>query len=63
MEKYFIVFTIDYSTEEGRTLANRMDISDRHEHIKGFPSKSKLMLWFDENKPGLGSYQLLKPIS
>lgn len=63
MEKYFIVFTVDYSRGEGRALADRMGIDDRHEHIKGFPSKSKLMSWFDENKPGLYSYQLLKPIS
>ena len=63
MENYFIVFTINYATPHGRLLANMLDIEDRYDHIKGFATKSKLIAWYEENKDGLESYKMLKPIS
>jgi len=61
--KYYIVFSIDYSTATGRDLAARMDINDTKDYIIGFHSKSKLKDWLNYHLAGLHTYTALKPIS
>ena len=62
MNKYYVVFKVNYSNAIGQALAMRMDINDKSEHLKGFDTKRALIDWIETNKEGIEPYQMLKPI-
>jgi len=63
MDKYFIVFVINFGNPKGKELAKRYEITDMLKHIHGFPAKAGMKKYVEENAEAFKDYWLLKPIS
>jgi len=63
MEKYYVVFSIDYSSTKGQELAKILDVDDPLKHLRGFHTKRAMLNFLEEFKSGIRIYQMLKPIT
>ena len=64
--KYYIFYTVNSLTKEGKELIAVMDLSHSYyyrEFFKGFRTKASMLKWIDENNNAFDSYQMLKPIT
>ncbi len=68
VDKYFVVFRINFNTEEGEMLRAVMDLdlADSHSHgfhIRGYATKTLMKRKIVEFENGFLEYRMLKPIS
>lgn len=63
MEKYFIVFVLDFNSPNGKLLSNRYEINDNKQHIRGFITKASMKAFVEEYKDAFLTVVMLKPIS
>ena len=61
--KYWIVFRVDTGCDLGREMCHILDVYDSRIHMRGYPTKRKMLDWIAEWKDGLSEYQMLKPIT
>lgn len=62
-EKYFVVFTINFLTKEGKLLQLRMDTQEDRKFIRGFVTKAAMKNWVFLHENAMRWYQMLKPVS
>jgi len=63
MNKYYMVYRIDLTFKEGRTLAKMLDVYDEREHIKGFKTRAGMTRFYEEFSKGFSYCMMLKPIA
>ena len=61
MNKYYVKFIVDFSTNKGIELAKRLDVDETRLHLKGFDTKRAMIDWIEENKDGIRDSIMLKP--
>lgn len=62
MENYFLVYIINFSSDNGKLLASIADIKTPQKLLKGFKTKADMKRFIDEYKDAFHSFVMLKPI-